>query len=67
MGNPGNCLLSTEDLKRWLNYKQEADVEKFLRQERIPYCYGKGGGPVTTLAAVDARLLGSKTTHEVTF
>jgi hypothetical protein len=49
-------LLNGEDLKRWLGTTQTARVLRFLNQNRIPYWIA-GREPVTTLAAINARLI----------
>lgn len=50
-------LVSFSDLKAWLGCKQDGDVERKLKDARIPYTYGIGGKPVTTLDAVNSVLI----------
>jgi len=54
-----NNLLSFEQLKVWLGCKQDADVERKLKEHKIPYKTGIGGKPVTTIDAVNSVLLDS--------
>lgn len=51
--HPG--ALSPEDLERLTGYQRQGDVEKWLRQHRIPYFRGRIG-VWTTLDAVNAAL-----------
>lgn len=53
-----SALLKQPDLLEWTGYKRPADLENWLKENRIPYRKGKGGELVTTQAAVDAALLG---------
>lgn len=59
-------LLNGDDLKRWLRATQTARVLRFLRQNRIPYWIA-GGQPVTTLAAINARLIKEEPPEEFDF
>lgn len=52
-------LLNFEQLKNWLDCKQDGDVERKLKENGISYHYGIGGKPVTTLEAVNKPLIGS--------
>lgn len=52
------ALLKQPDLLAWTGYKRPADLEKWLKDNRIPYRRGRGGELLTTQAAVDAALLG---------
>lgn len=49
-------LLNTADLQQWLGFSQVAPVERFLRRYQVPY-WTVSGRPVTTLEAVNKRLL----------
>ena len=53
-------LISFEQLKSWLDCKQDGDVERKLLENKIPYHYGIGGKPVTTLEAVNKPLIGKE-------
>jgi hypothetical protein len=59
-------LLGTEELKAWLDTTQTAKVERFLREHRIPH-WRTRSGPVTTLEAINARLLGAASEEEFNF
>jgi len=59
-------LLNGDDLKAWLGTTQTARVLRFLKQNRIPY-WVSGGQPVTTLTAVNARLLAEEKVAEFEF
>ena len=52
-------LLNTTDLQQWLGFSQIAPVERFLRKYQVPY-WTVSGRPVTTLEAVNKRLLEAK-------
>ena len=52
-------LLTTTDLQQWLGCSQIAPVERFLRRYQVPY-WTVSGRPVTTLEAVNKRLLESE-------
>lgn len=56
-------LLSASQLKTWLGVQQNAQVMKFLRKHKIAY-WMAGDQPVTTLAAINARLLGTHSSDE---
>ena len=62
---PGH-LLTTIDLQQWLGFSQVAPVERFLRKNQVPY-WTVGGRPVTTLEALNKRLLSEKAAVEFDF
>ena len=52
-------LVSEKDLKAWLDYKNPGDVEKWCKNNRVPYAYGKGGTICTTVSAINNALFGA--------
>ena len=50
-------LLDEANLMAWSGHAQRVRLEKWLKEQRIPYRYGKGGRIITTLAAVNAALV----------
>lgn len=54
-------LCSFNQLKEWLDAKRDADVERILKERKIPYTYGIGGKPVTTTDAINSVLIDKKT------
>jgi len=57
-------LLSFDELKDWLGYTRAADVERKLKEFKIPYVYGINGLPVTTMDAVNSALIGDKSSGD---
>ena len=59
-------LLSTPELIKWIGYEpgQVRRLERWLIQQGIPYFPGKGGDPITTTEAINAKLIGSGVTRE---
>jgi len=55
------ALISESQLRAWLGFNRRADLERHLRESKIPFAYGKGGRIVTTLAAIDSTLAGAQT------
>ncbi len=53
-------LITEDQLKAWLDFKNRADVEKWLKARRIPYDYGRGGAICTTAAAIEGYFTGKK-------
>lgn len=51
-------LLTQKDLQRWSGYEQKSKLEKWLKDNRITYTYGKGNTLITTQKAVDSALFG---------
>lgn len=51
-----SALLSESDLKAWSGFGQRKKLESFLRQNKIPFTYGKGNKLITTQEAVDTAL-----------
>jgi|TARA_B110000902_G_C14078149_1_gene501998 hypothetical protein len=51
-------LLTQKDLQRWCSYEQKSKLEKWLKDNRISYLYGKGNTLITTQKAVDLALFG---------
>jgi hypothetical protein len=49
-------LLNTEQLKAWCGYERKADIERWLRENRIPWRRGKNGELCTTLEAINDSL-----------
>ena len=64
---PADELVTADQLRSWLNFEQDAKVEKWLRGHRIRYFYAKGGRPITTTTAINAALLERGETEEVRF
>lgn len=61
-------LLNSEQLSAWCGYSRAADIERWLRENGIPWRRGKQGEPCTTLAAVTQSLLGhTSQSQEATF
>lgn len=58
------ALCSFEQLKEWLGAKRDADVERLLKEHRIPYTYGLGKKPVTTTDCINSVLIHKKTTKD---
>ena len=50
-------LLTTEQLQQWTGYKGSTKIVTFLKDNRIPFWTAKGGNPITTLEAVNSRLV----------
>lgn len=48
--------LAPEDLERLTGYKRQGDLEKWLRQNGVPFFRGQGGRVWTTLEACNAAL-----------
>lgn len=46
-------LVTEEDLKGWLGFEQRATLEKWLKEKKIAFDYGKGGRIVTTVQALN--------------
>lgn len=53
-------LLKQDELKEWLGFKRPGDLEKWLRDNRVPFFYGKGGSICTTDDAINSRLIGKQ-------
>ena len=47
-------LLTQDHLLEWSGYSRQADLERFLRANKIVYTYGKEHKVCTTQAAIDA-------------
>lgn len=54
-----SALLKQPALLDWTGFKRPADLEKWLKDNHIPYRRAKGGELVTTQAAIDAALIGA--------
>lgn len=52
-----NSLITEAELKDWLGIKRRTDLEKHLRQNKIPYLYGAGGRIATTTQAINQTLI----------
>jgi len=50
-------LINVDQLKDLTGYSRSGDVINWLERHQIPYFIGAGGNPVTTLDALNARLL----------
>lgn len=57
-------LLDEDDLKSWLGFQQRTALIERLKEQKIPYFYGKGGAVCTTVGAVESALCGRKTAAE---
>lgn len=64
---PAGELVTADQLRAWLDFEQDAKVEKWLREHRIRYFYGKRGRPVTTTTAINTALLERGDHEEVRF
>lgn len=51
-------LLQQDHLLEWTGFRRPGDLEKWLRENGVPYRRGRGGRLITTQAAVDAVLIG---------
>lgn len=60
-------LRSFDELKKWLNCDRDADVERLLKERRIPYTYGKGRKPVTTDEAINSVLIRGRQSESEVF
>lgn len=60
-------LINCGNLKDWLGYKQQADVERWLTEHGIRFWRGRGGEPVTTLEEIDRRLRDADAPVEIEF
>lgn len=49
-------LVTEKELYDWTGYSQRAALEKFLKQNRILYHYGKNNRIITSQAAIDQSL-----------
>jgi len=49
-------LVNSEQLKAWCGYERRADIERWLRENRIPWRRGKGGEICTTVDAINESL-----------
>lgn len=56
-------LIDIEQLKLWSGYKRGNEIVNFLIENRIPYWQGKDGQPMTTLEAVNNKLLPDTSTE----
>lgn len=60
-------LLKTEQIAQWCGYTRKADIEKWLRDNAIPWRRGKGGEICTTLDAINESLKGREASKQVRF
>lgn len=61
-------LLTQDQLLDWTGYTRKADLERFLRKNKIKYTYGKELRVCTTQAAIDAAMVpANQTEQEVDF
>ena len=51
-------LITEDDLKSWTGYTRRADIENWLREQRIPFVFGKQNRLCTTQDAIDRALSG---------
>ncbi len=51
-------LVTFSDLQAWSGYKQKSEIIKWLEKKGILYETGKGGVPITTVAAIDSVIVG---------
>lgn len=62
------ALLTQSELLEWTGYSRQADLEKFLRVNRVNYTYGKEGKVCTTQSAVDSAMIpANENVKEVAF
>ncbi len=59
-----NDLVNEQTLMEWLDYKQRGRIESWLRENRIPFFYGRDGMICTTQSAINNRLLGAEPNQE---
>ncbi|OQX38088.1 MAG: hypothetical protein B0D91_05190 [Oceanospirillales bacterium LUC14_002_19_P2] len=57
-----NSLITEDQLKEWTKYARTGDVIRFLRDNKIPFWEGRGDSIVTTLEAINSRLLDEEVT-----
>lgn len=50
-------LVTQDDLMAWSGYSTRAALERFLKENNIPYYYGKGGKICTTAEAINRPLV----------
>lgn len=50
-------LLTFEQLSKWYKYKRPSDVKKILEENGIKYQLDRQNRPITTLEAINERLL----------
>ena len=55
-------LVTEEQLKEWTKYARTCDIIRFLRDNKIPFWEGRGATVVTTLEAINSRLLDEEVT-----
>jgi len=55
-------LVTQADLAEWAGFRpnQKVAIIRWLKDNKIPYFYGKGGTVCTTQHALDSRLVGSQ-------
>ena len=51
-------LVNLDRLRAWLSYERRDAVIRWLDENGVRYRRGKNGDPVTTLAAINAAMLG---------
>lgn len=49
-------LVSLEQLRQWLDYKQQAHVIRWLDENGVRWTTGRDGQPVTTCTQINAAL-----------
>lgn len=52
-----DSLVDENELKKWTKYHRTGDLIRFLRERGIPFWEGKGDSIVTTIEAINARLM----------
>lgn len=51
-------LVTQQQLSEWTGYARAADIERWLRENKIPFTFGKGNKLCTTQTAIDRAILG---------
>jgi hypothetical protein len=50
----GQALITEDDLKAWTEFQRSGDLERFLKENGIPYFHGRGGKLCTTLNLIES-------------